>query len=111
MPVSAEPRRLGQLLASPIKWAPNYRAEKVLRRLRLARPSFTRKFATQQALWPRLLMRWSGRAQRLIYWACGWRSHAKKLKEYAMRASQRRRKHHHDRDRPRQEYIPLGWIG
>jgi hypothetical protein len=29
MPVSAEPRRLGQLLASPIKWAPNYRAEKL----------------------------------------------------------------------------------
>ena len=43
MPVSAEPRRLGQLLASVTKWAPNYRAEKVLRRLRLARPSLSKK--------------------------------------------------------------------
>ena len=79
MPVSAEPRRLGQLLASPIKWAPNYRAEKVLRRLRLARPSLSKKFATYQALWPCLLMRWPGRC-----WACGWRRYAKKLKEQAI---------------------------
>jgi putative tryptophan/tyrosine transport system substrate-binding protein len=34
-------------------------------------------------------MRWSGRAQRLICWACGWRRYAKKLKEHAMRTSQK----------------------
>src|SRR5260221_2136499 len=34
-------------------------------------------------------MRWSGRAQRLIWWACGWRRYAKKLKEHAMRTSQK----------------------
>jgi hypothetical protein len=34
-------------------------------------------------------MRWPGRAQRLICWACGWRRYAKKLKEHAMRTSQK----------------------
>ena len=34
-------------------------------------------------------MRWSGRAQRLICWAYGWRRYAKKLKEHAMRTSQK----------------------
>src|SRR5260221_4310822 len=110
MPISAEPRRLGQLLASPIKWAPNYRAEKVLRRLRLARPSLSKKFATYQALWPCLVneMVRPRPAPNLV----GLRLEALRKKAQGAcdaHISEDAGNHHHDRDRPRQEHIPLGY--
>jgi hypothetical protein len=58
----------------------------------------------------RPVMGWPGSAQRLICWACGWRRYAKAQGACDAHISEDAGNHHHDRDRPRQEHIPLGWL-